>query len=101
MEPFLFYKTILSNLDVGDSRSHAKAVEYVKDLVAENGLNVLFNNAGVGGKSVRLPAVKEEDILKTFSINAMTPVMLSKVSSMIHEEDMLIRKILSRQCILS
>lgn len=55
----------------------------MKDLVAENGLNVLFNNAGVGGKSVRLPAVKEEDIIKTFSINAMTPVMLSKVSSIV------------------
>lgn len=65
--------------DVRDVDAHAGAVDYVRQTVRDAGLNVLVNNAGVGGRSVRLAATKELDVLDAFRVNACAPVMLTKV----------------------
>lgn len=65
--------------DIGKTSTHSQVVNIVQDIVGDAGLNVLVNNAGVGGKSVRLSGVKETDLLETFAINTVVPVMLTKV----------------------
>lgn len=69
--------------DVSETSSHATAFAKVKSIVGTNGLNVLFNNAGSGGRSVRISAVKEDDIMNTFRVNTLGPVMLSKVNKIL------------------
>lgn len=43
------------------------------------GLNVLFNNAGYSPKSTRLGFVKADQLLKTFAVNTVGPILLTKV----------------------
>lgn len=54
-------------------------VKRVTDVVKDDGLNVLFNSAGIATKSTRLPFVKAEDIESSFKTNTVAPVMLTKV----------------------
>lgn len=71
--------TLLPVIDITDTSSHAKAVEYVRNVVQTDGLNVLYNNAGTGGKSVRLAATKEQVILSSFKLNACAHVLMTQV----------------------
>lgn len=66
-------------IDITDTSGHAKAVEYVRSIVQADGLNVLYNNAGTGGKSVRLAATRETDILSSFKLNACAHVLMTQV----------------------
>ncbi|XP_059618397.1 C-signal [Phlebotomus argentipes] len=50
----------------------------VGDIVKENGLNVLLNNAGYSPKSTRLPHTQRKDLLDCFEVNSVVPVMLTK-----------------------
>ncbi|KAF7286331.1 hypothetical protein GWI33_006060 [Rhynchophorus ferrugineus] len=50
----------------------------VQSIVGDSGLNVLFNNAGYSPKSTRISAVRPEQLLDTFSINTVGPIMLTK-----------------------
>lgn len=52
----------------------------VETIVQDNGLNVLFNNAGVSPKSTRLNFVKTEDLTDTFMTNVVAPIMLTKAA---------------------
>lgn len=45
----------------------------------ENGLNVLFNNAGASPKSTRLNFVKTNHLFDTLTVNTVAPIMLTKV----------------------
>lgn len=54
-------------------------VEFVTSKIGDEGLNVLFNNAGVSNKFTRLSLVKEEQLTDVFLINTVAPIMLTKV----------------------
>lgn len=54
-------------------------MKQVEDVVKDEGLNVLLNNAGIAPKSVRLANTQETDLIRTYETNSVAPVMLSKV----------------------
>lgn len=68
----------LLKLDVVDEGSYAAMVKCVRDIVGEHGLNLLINNAGVAPKSTRITQVKWHQMVDTFLVNSVAPVMLSK-----------------------
>lgn len=70
--PSLF-ATDLTNFDCYD-----QFVQQVSNIVKEDGLNVLFNNAGVAPKSTRISFVKTDQLLDTFTTNTVAPIMLTK-----------------------
>lgn len=55
-------------------------MKQIDEIVKDNGLNVLLNNAGISTKSTRLSFTKQTDLMKTFETNSVAPVMLTKVS---------------------
>jgi len=72
-------KTVkLIQLDVSDSGSYPKAVEYVKSVVGNNGLNLLINNAGILLGRHGLAAVTAEELMNTYAVNAVAPAMFSR-----------------------
>ncbi|GJQ71619.1 hypothetical protein Trydic_g11319 [Trypoxylus dichotomus] len=50
----------------------------VADIVKDEGLNVLFNNAGVSPKFARLPLARAKEIMDTYETNTLGPIMLTK-----------------------
>lgn len=66
--------------DVTNYDSFDDLAKQIDDIVKDEGLNVLFNNAGVSTKSTRLPFVKPSALLETFQTNSMGPVLLTKVN---------------------
>ncbi|KXJ76421.1 hypothetical protein RP20_CCG009675 [Aedes albopictus] len=65
-------------IDLKDVDKYDQFVQEVESIVRDNGLNVLFNNAGVSPKSTRLNFVKSEDLIDTFVTNTVAPIMLTK-----------------------
>ncbi|CAH1108863.1 unnamed protein product [Psylliodes chrysocephalus] len=65
-------------LDVEKTDTFENFAKDVKQLVKDDGLNVLFNNAAYSPKATRIHFVKAEQMLETFSINAVGPLMLTK-----------------------
>lgn len=56
------------------------AADKVKQIVKDNGLNLLINNAGVVCyEHTQLENVTSESLLSTFHINTVGPAMLTKV----------------------
>lgn len=47
-------------------------------MTKDDGLNVLFNNAGIATKSVRLVGTKAQDLLNTLHTNTVAPIMFTK-----------------------
>jgi NAD(P)-dependent dehydrogenase (short-subunit alcohol dehydrogenase family) len=67
-------------IDIKNFEQYDRLVKEVGTIVKGQGLNVLFNNAGVSPKSTRLPFVTPEQLLETYQVNSMAPVLLAKVS---------------------
>jgi len=44
----------------------------------EQGLNVLFNNAGIAPKSARITAVRSQELMDALHTNTVVPIMLAK-----------------------
>ncbi|XP_031843559.1 SDR family oxidoreductase sniffer [Nomia melanderi] len=65
-------------IDLTDTEAYDKVVQVVSEKVGSDGLNVLFNNAGVSPKFTRLPLVKEEQLTETYFVNTVTPILLTK-----------------------
>ncbi|KAG5885197.1 hypothetical protein JTB14_012221 [Gonioctena quinquepunctata] len=65
-------------LDVQKTDTFDEFAEKVGDIVKEDGLNVLFNNAGYSPKSTRINFVKEAQMMETFAINTVGPLFLTK-----------------------
>ncbi|XP_026465461.1 uncharacterized protein LOC113368113 [Ctenocephalides felis] len=65
-------------LDVKDIESYPVLVEQVTKIVGDDGLNVLFNNAGVSPRSTRLAFTEVDKMMDTFLVNTVAPVMLTK-----------------------
>lgn len=57
-----------------------KFAEQVEGIVQQDGLNVLFNNAGCAPKSTRINMVKTEQLMETYLVNTVGPLMLTKVN---------------------
>lgn len=65
-------------LDVTDFESYGNVVKSVDSVVQDEGLNVLFNNAGVSSKFTRMNLVKVEQMISGFMTNTIAPLMLTK-----------------------
>lgn len=65
--------------DVTNYDSFDTLFKQIDDIVKDEGLNVLLNNAGISPKSTRLNFAKGGDIMHTFETNACAPVILTKV----------------------
>ncbi|XP_055710398.1 C-factor [Phlebotomus papatasi] len=63
----------LTNFD--EYEAFAKKVD---NIVKEDGLNVLFNSAGLAPKSTRLPHAQLKDLRECFEVNSLAPVMMTK-----------------------
>ena len=50
------------------------------------GLNVLFNNAGISNKFTRLPLVKEDQLIESFQVNTVAPILLTKVNFILNSQ---------------
>nr|CAD7408995.1 unnamed protein product [Timema cristinae] len=61
-----------------DIESYGTLVGNVESIVQGDGLNVLFNNAGISTKFTRVNMVKAEQITENFLINTVAPLMLTK-----------------------
>lgn len=65
--------------DLTDMDNYKKIADTVNEKVGGNGLNVLFNNAGISSKFTRLGLVKKRQITDVFLLNTVAPIMLTKV----------------------
>ncbi|CAH2074696.1 unnamed protein product, partial [Iphiclides podalirius] len=66
------------HLDVKDLKSFGDFATQIHQLLGNQGLNVLVNNAGVSTKFTKLSLVKEEQLLENFTVNTVAPIMLTK-----------------------
>lgn len=66
--------------DVTKYDSYGSLVDQVSNIVKDDGLNVLLNNAGIAIRSTRLDYVKSEDLSNMYETNSVAPVMLTKVN---------------------
>lgn len=78
---FIILKSWCCPSDVADEQSHSEAAAVVGQLVGGQGLNLLINNAGVAPRSTRINMVRWPQMVDTFMVNTVGPVMLSKVST--------------------
>ncbi|XP_047484053.1 C-factor-like isoform X1 [Penaeus chinensis] len=65
-------------LDVSDEASYKTFFEDVEKIVSPTGLSLLINNAGIAPKSTRINMVKWKQMMDTFSVNTVAPLMLTK-----------------------
>ena len=68
------------HLDVTDESRYASLVSEITEDLRDEGLNVLFNNAAIGAlKPLGLQDVYSDDLIEHYRVNAVAPVMLTKV----------------------
>lgn len=65
-------------IDFNHFAKYGDLVKQIDDVVKEDGLNLLINNAGIAPKSTRINLVKDTDMITSFVTNTVAPVMLSK-----------------------
>lgn len=79
---YLLKKNIINTLlilDLNNLNSYDGFSKNVSKIVKTNGLNVLFNNAGISTKFTRLGLVKGDQMMDIFQVNTIAPIMLAKV----------------------
>ncbi|MCH8012428.1 MAG: SDR family oxidoreductase [Candidatus Marinimicrobia bacterium] len=64
------------SLDIADSNSISESVTIVKQHFTH--LNLFINNAGIIGKKGNPESINQEDMLDTYNVNAVGPVILTK-----------------------
>lgn len=65
-------------VDVVNQESIERAAQEVDQLVAEDGLNCLINNAGINVVA-NFETVTAEKMLENFHTNSVAPLMITKV----------------------
>ncbi|XP_017852689.1 C-factor isoform X2 [Drosophila busckii] len=65
-------------IDLKNYDGYEQLVEQISATTKDAGLNLLFNNAGISPKSVRLGATKLQDLQHTLETNTVAPIMLAK-----------------------
>ena len=69
--------------DVRDESRYVSLVSEITEDLGDGGLNVLFNNAAIGAlKPLGLEDVDSDDLMENYRVNAVAPVMLTKVIHM-------------------
>jgi len=68
----------LIQLDVRDEEKIKEAVQLVEEKTDGTGLNLLINNSGVMGNRGGLESQTKEDMLLTYEINTIAPVLITK-----------------------
>jgi NAD(P)-dependent dehydrogenase (short-subunit alcohol dehydrogenase family) len=63
-----------------DYDKYPELVAQVQDVVKDEGLNVLFNSAGISPRSsfLGIKALKPNELMDVFAVNCVAPLMLSK-----------------------
>lgn len=64
--------------DVKKFDHYEEFAKSVESALQGDGLNVLFNNAGISPKSTRLNFTKSDDLVDTFVTNTVAPIMMTK-----------------------
>lgn len=70
--------------DVKNVQSFGDFATKINQLLNNEGLNLLINNAGVTTKFTKLNLVKEEQLMDNFTVNTVAPIMLTKVTAYIN-----------------
>ncbi|KAE8739404.1 hypothetical protein FOCC_FOCC015092 [Frankliniella occidentalis] len=65
-------------IDVKDFNGYDNFAKQVQSIVKDDGVNVLFNSAGVSSKFTRVNLVKVEQMTENFLTNTVAPLMLTK-----------------------
>jgi len=71
-------KIHVKKLDVNEIESFPVFAKETEDLIGNNGLTCLINNAGVAPKATRYNLVKVEQMESTFKTNVIAPLFLSR-----------------------
>lgn len=66
-------------LDTLDYASYPAIIKWVEDIVADDGLNVLINNAAIAQRESRQLPVSRDAIMLELETNAVAPLMLTQV----------------------
>jgi len=75
----IYLTTFKSLVDLIDHGTFLNLASQVSNIVKDQGLNVLINNAGISSKFTRIGLVKSEDLLNHFKTNTIGPIMLIQV----------------------
>lgn len=67
-------------IDLRDFDKYPQLVSQVEEVVKDDGLNVIFNSAGISPRSshLGLKALKASELTDTFQVNVVAPLMLTK-----------------------
>lgn len=67
-------------MDVKEFEKYPDVVKQVEEVVGGQGLNVLFNSAGISPRSAFLGmrALKASELMEVYAVNCVAPLMLSK-----------------------
>ncbi|KAG5684209.1 hypothetical protein PVAND_013448 [Polypedilum vanderplanki] len=73
-------KLHLVEIDLKDFDKYGDVVKQVENVVKEDGLNVLWNSAGISPRSsfLGIRALKVNELMDVFSVNCVAPLMLTK-----------------------
>ncbi|CAG9095627.1 unnamed protein product [Plutella xylostella] len=66
------------NLDLTNLNSFGDVVPKISQVMGDQGLNLLVNNAGISTKFTKLQLVKSEQLLENLTVNTVAPIMLTK-----------------------
>lgn len=67
-------------IDLKDFTKYPEVVSQVEKIVKNEGLNVLFNSAGISPRSsfLGIKALKPNELMDVFAVNCVAPLMLAK-----------------------
>lgn len=67
-------------IDLKDFDKYPEIVTQVENVVKDQGLNVLFNNAGISPRSsfLGLKALKPNELMDVYAVNCVAPLMMTK-----------------------
>lgn len=73
-------KLKILEIDLKDFDKYGELVKQVEGVVKDEGLNVLFNSAGISPRSsfLGLRALKSNELIDAYTVNCVAPLMLSK-----------------------
>lgn len=81
-DQFFHFNCLFENFHIADVTDYASFDGFAKkinEIVKNEGLNVLLNNAGVFLEKGK-PEATRDDLTNTFEINSVAPIMLTRVS---------------------
>ena len=68
------------HVDVQNEDTYGPAVKVVEDIVRDQGLNVLINNAGINcGATARYSKLNRQQMAEVFDVNAIAPTRVTEV----------------------